>query len=306
MLRTPVLLFFLASSFISIAQDSIKTFPLKWSVGDHKIYLHELQKVVKKNDSTFYDTPTSYTTIIDVKDETPENYTLDIKFVNPAYKLATYIYKNTVNVLPDLEHLHYIYSFNKTDYSLDLLNWKDVKKEYKSSAKKIQNYFINDIKKKDPKMAMMGSMLYSYIGGAIDKLQIAYSSKKSMEKIMDSEIAFIFNSFGKEFKINHKKTYEGISDLKKTKTKSLKTITTTTNSEIDTNGIFSSKIESMFFIVPNDNTDKKTKNSYRKITVLTELDFDSSWLKKSSREDKTVYDEKIIKGDKTTITLQKQ
>ncbi|CAL2104533.1 exported protein of unknown function [Tenacibaculum sp. 190130A14a] len=306
MFKKNTLILVLMLSFLAKAQDTKKTFPLKWSVGDHKVYLHEIQKVVQKKDTAFYDNPTSYTTVIDVKDETPENYTLDIKFVNPAYKLATYIYKNTVNVLPELEHLHYTYSLNKKDYSLNLLNWKDVKKEYKKTAKKIQNYFFSDIKKKDPKMAPMGSMLYSYIGGAIDKLQVAYSSKKSMEDIMDSEIAFIFNSFGEEFKINHETSTDGITAIKKLKTQSLKTLVTTTNSEIDSNGIFSSEIVSLFFLVPNDNTDQKPKSSYRKITVLTELDFQSSWLKKWSREDKTLSNKKLAKGNRTTITLQKQ
>lgn len=304
MLKTNTLLFIFAFSLLVKAQESKKTFTANWSVGDQKVYLHELQKIIKKNDSIYYDEPTSYKTIINVKEETPETYILDIKFLNPAYKLASYIYKNTTNVLPELEHLHYVYSFNKSDYSLELLNWKDVKKEYKKSAKKIQNYFYIDIKKKDKKMASMGSMLYSYIGGAIEKLKVAYSSKEKIEEIMNSEIAYIFDLYGKEFSINTENSTEELTEMKRLKTESLKTIRSTHNSAISSDGGFSSTLESVFFIVKNNNTAQKPNGSFKKLTEIDELNFNSSWITKSSYEVVTYIKNKLVKGNKTTITLQ--
>ncbi|MFY7671038.1 hypothetical protein ACOSP6_08090 [Tenacibaculum sp. MEBiC06402] len=304
MLKTNTLLFIFAFSFFVKAQESKKTFTANWSVGDQKVYLHELQKTVRKNDSTFYDEPTSFKTIVNVKEETPETFILDIKYFNLAYKLATYIYKNTKNVLPELEHINYTYSFNKTDYSLELLNWKEVKKQYKKSAKKIENYFLYDIKEKDSKMAPLGGTMYSYIGGPIEKLKVAYSSKEKIEEIMKSEIAFIFESYGKEFVIDMDDSSEKIVPMKKLETESLKTITTKNNSDIDAEGHFSSKNESVYFIVKNENTEQKPNGSYKKATEIDQLNFSSGWLTRHSFEVVTFISNKFLKGDKTTITLQ--
>ena len=303
MIRT--LFFSLFICFFVNGQDLKKKFIPKLTIGDHKVFLKEEKEIIRKKDSV-HSKVSSSKTIIDVKSETDEAYIINVKYRNPSYTLTWYAYKNIANVMPEIEYLNYELAFNKNDYSLKLLNKKAVSKEYKQSIRKIENYFLSDIKNKDEKMAPLGRILYSAILRPINLIKESFNTKNGTEEFIVDEMSVFFNSYGAFFVINKEEKNEKYLPHKNNPNKLEKVVKSVKKSEIDDKNRYYSLVEAVHFVVDKDDKEGKgpTDGFYVKTVDMKQFDFGSSWMINYEYKIEENYKDKLMNSKTITISLK--
>lgn len=172
----------------AIAQSKGFAFTPKWKVGEKKTVTIAQHETEYKKGKLVEDTTRYLGAALNVLEESPDDYTLEILYENVALRVAIDFFERIADELKGYKNLQLKYRVNKKTGKTELINWKEAQTFINKSFDQINVL----LEKKVPDVA-------EYAKLAFTPITEMFESKENIEAYVNSEIGFLIFPYGKKF-----------------------------------------------------------------------------------------------------------